>query len=76
MSRSFSCAKSCRAALIKATAFKSRVWPVCRGKFSIAPRDILPHLEKPDGAAPQEKAKRTRTSKGMPQSEKPQLDLL
>jgi len=39
-------------------------------------RDILAHLEKPDGAAPHDKGKRTRASKGMPQSEKPQLDLL
>ncbi|PYK75979.1 MAG: DNA mismatch repair protein MutS [Verrucomicrobia bacterium] len=38
-------------------------------------KEILAHLEKPDGAAAQA-AKRKRSTKGMPQSEKPQLDLL
>ena len=38
-------------------------------------KDILAHLEKPDGAAAQP-AKRKRSTKGMPQPEKPQLDLL
>jgi DNA mismatch repair protein MutS len=38
-------------------------------------KDILAHLEKPDGAAAQP-AKRKRSTKGMPQAEKPQLDLL
>ncbi len=36
---------------------------------------ILAHLEKPDGTAAQP-AKRKRPTKGMPQSEKPQMDLL
>jgi len=39
-------------------------------------KEILAHLENPNGAAPVEKSKRKRSSKGMPQSEKPQLDLL
>jgi len=38
-------------------------------------KEILAHLEKPDGAAAQP-AKRKRSTKGMPQPEKPQLDLL
>src|SRR5438874_2439147 len=38
-------------------------------------KEILAHLEKPDGAAAQP-AKRKRSNKGMPQSDKPQLDLL
>src|SRR6266852_4910538 len=38
-------------------------------------KDILAHLEKPDGAAAQP-TKRKRSTKGMPQPEKPQLDLL
>jgi DNA mismatch repair protein MutS len=38
-------------------------------------KEILAHLEKPDGAAAQP-AKRKRSTKGMPQSEKPQMDLL
>ena len=38
-------------------------------------KEILAHLEKPDGAAAQP-AKRKGSNKGMPQSEKPQLDLL
>ncbi len=38
-------------------------------------KEILAHLEKPDGAAAQA-AKRKRSTKGMPRSEKPQLDLL
>ena len=39
-------------------------------------KEILSHLENPNGAAAQEKPKRKRSSKSMPQSEKPQLDLL
>jgi DNA mismatch repair protein MutS len=39
-------------------------------------KNILSHLENPNGAAVHEKTKRKRSSKGMPQSEKPQLDLL
>jgi len=39
-------------------------------------KDILAHLEKPDGAAAHEKGKRTRSTKSRPQLEKPQLDLL
>jgi DNA mismatch repair protein MutS len=39
-------------------------------------KEILSHLENPNGAVAQEKPKRKRSSKGMPQSEKPQLDLL
>src|SRR6266446_3800869 len=38
-------------------------------------KEILAHLEKPDGAAAQP-GKRKRSTKGMPQSDKPQLDLL
>ena len=38
-------------------------------------KEILAHLEKPDTAATAEKPKRKRTT-GMPQSEKPQMDLL
>src|SRR5213594_3241433 len=38
-------------------------------------KEILAHLENPDDAAVQP-AKRKRSTKGMPQSEKPQLDLL
>ena len=38
-------------------------------------KEILAHLENPDGAAAQP-AKRKRSTKGMPQPEKPQLDLL
>jgi DNA mismatch repair protein MutS len=38
-------------------------------------KEILAHLEKPDGAAAQP-AKRKTSTKGMPQPEKPQLDLL
>jgi DNA mismatch repair protein MutS len=38
-------------------------------------KEILAHLENPDGAAVQP-AKRKRSTKGMPQPEKPQLDLL
>src|SRR6266498_2757228 len=38
-------------------------------------KDILSHLEKPDGAAAQG-AKRKRSTKGLPRSERPQLDLL
>ena len=44
-SRSFSCARSSRAARTRATAFKSRGWPVCRRKFSNRAKDILSHLE-------------------------------
>jgi DNA mismatch repair protein MutS len=39
-------------------------------------KEILAHLENPNGVAAGEKPKRKRSSKGMPQSEKPQLDLL
>ena len=39
-------------------------------------KEILAHLENPNGAAASEKPKRKRSGKGMPQSEKPQLDLL
>jgi DNA mismatch repair protein MutS len=38
-------------------------------------KEILAHLENPNGAVGHEKKKR-RSAKGMPQSEKPQLDLL
>jgi len=38
-------------------------------------KEILAHLEKPDGAAVHA-AKRKRSTKGIPRSEKPQLDLL
>ncbi|HJW37073.1 MAG TPA: DNA mismatch repair protein MutS [Candidatus Udaeobacter sp.] len=38
-------------------------------------KEILAHLEKPDGVAVHA-AKRKRSTKGMPRSEKPQLDLL
>src|SRR6266478_5886007 len=39
-------------------------------------KEILSHLENPNGAAAKEKPKPKRSAKGMPQSEKPQLDLL
>jgi len=39
-------------------------------------KEILAHLENPNGAIAPEKPKRKRSAKGMPQSEKPQLDLL
>jgi DNA mismatch repair protein MutS len=39
-------------------------------------KEILAHLENPNGAAAVDKTKRKRLSKSMPQSEKPQLDLL
>jgi DNA mismatch repair protein MutS len=39
-------------------------------------KEILSHLENPNGATAQEKPKRKRSTKSMPQSEKPQLDLL
>src|SRR5207248_9637824 len=39
-------------------------------------KEILSHLENPNGAVAHEKAKRKRSTKSMPQSEKPQLDLL
>src|SRR5881398_2542603 len=39
-------------------------------------KEILSHLENPNGAAAQEKPKRKRSSKNMPQADKPQLDLL
>src|SRR5437588_398425 len=39
-------------------------------------KEILSHLENPNGAAAQEKQKRKRSSKNMPQADKPQLDLL
>ena len=39
-------------------------------------KEILSHLENPNGALAAEKPKRKRASKSMPQSEKPQLDLL
>src|SRR5947209_262238 len=39
-------------------------------------KEILSHLENPNGAGAQEKPKRKRSSKDMPQAEKPQLDLL
>ena len=39
-------------------------------------KEILAHLENPNGAAASEKQKRKRSGKGMPESEKPQLDLL
>jgi hypothetical protein len=38
-------------------------------------KEILSHLENPNGAVVHEKKKR-RSTKSMPQSEKPQLDLL
>src|SRR4030095_16813698 len=39
-------------------------------------KEILSHLENPNGAVAQEKPKRKRSSKGMPESETPQLDFL
>jgi DNA mismatch repair protein MutS len=39
-------------------------------------KEILAHLENPNDAAASEKPKRKRSGKGMPESEKPQLDLL
>jgi DNA mismatch repair protein MutS len=41
-------------------------------------KEILAHLENPNGAAEQQqpKTRRKKSTKGMPQSEKPQLDLL
>jgi DNA mismatch repair protein MutS len=39
-------------------------------------KEILAHLENPNGVAAGEKPKRKRSSVGMPQAEKPQLDLL
>ena len=39
-------------------------------------KEILAHLENPNSAAASEKPKRKRSAKGMPESEKPQLDLL
>src|ERR1700719_1300678 len=39
-------------------------------------KEILSHLENPNGAVAQEKPKRKRSTKNIPQSEKPQLDLL
>ena len=39
-------------------------------------KEILAHLENPNGVAAVEKTKRKRSSKNMPQADKPQLDLL
>ena len=39
-------------------------------------RDILSHLENPNGALSPERVKRKKSAKGMPTSEKPQMDLL
>ena len=39
-------------------------------------KDILAHLENPNGAVAHAKSKRVRSAKGLPQSQKPQLDLL
>ena len=39
-------------------------------------KDILSHLENPNGAVAHGKSKRKRSAKSMPQSQKPQLDLL
>src|SRR5437667_223336 len=39
-------------------------------------KEILSHLENPNGVAEVEKTKRKRSSKNMPQPQKPQLDLL
>jgi DNA mismatch repair protein MutS len=39
-------------------------------------KDILSHLENPNGAVTQEKTKRRRSTKSTPKSDKPQLDLL
>jgi DNA mismatch repair protein MutS len=39
-------------------------------------KEILAHLENPDGVTAAEKSKHKRSSKSMPQTEKPQLDLL
>jgi DNA mismatch repair protein MutS len=39
-------------------------------------KDILAHLENPNGAVAHAKSKRVRPAKGVPQSQKPQLDLL
>ena len=39
-------------------------------------KDILAHLENPNTAAPHAKQGKRRTTKSMPESEKPQLDLL
>jgi len=39
-------------------------------------KDILAHLENPNGAVVQGKSKRKRPAQKLPQSQKPQLDLL
>jgi len=39
-------------------------------------KDILAHLENPNGAVARTKSKRVRSAEGFPQSQKPQLDLL
>src|SRR5207237_1969711 len=39
-------------------------------------KDILSHLEKPNGTVAHGKSKRKRSAKSMPQSQKPQLELL
>jgi DNA mismatch repair protein MutS len=39
-------------------------------------KQILAHLESPEGAPPRENTKRKKPARGMPHSEKPQLDLL
>jgi len=39
-------------------------------------KEILAHLENPNGARTTERPKRKKSGKGMPESEKPQLDLL
>ena len=38
-------------------------------------KEILSHLENPNGAVAEEKPRRKKSTKGMPQSDKPQLDL-
>jgi hypothetical protein len=39
-------------------------------------KDILAHLENPNGAVVHGKSKRKRSAQNLPQSQKPQLDLL
>jgi DNA mismatch repair protein MutS len=39
-------------------------------------KDILSHLENPNGAVAHNKSKRKRSVQALPQSQKPQLDLL
>ena len=60
----------------KSYGFTWRGWPVSRGKFLDRARDILSHLEKPNGAVETQKPARGRRSKKpAPVSQKPQMDL-